>query len=215
MRRVFATLVLALVVVGFSVASASTSRTLTVFHSDRDMIGFNPQRLISVHLLDYGFTSEEFLAYVNHARDQWARAGIHTAFADTGTLPAMYAHVWGPPSIRVFGGTRVTLERERPALANHSALTIPLSWPQVGTHTFNGRPIANHSIDAVEVWVPRQPWWYLWWHADYYRHAFTHELGHALGWIGHSPNSRDVMYPRPGRRPILTTRDIEHLRQNY
>jgi len=209
-RRVFVILAIVLILVSPMMVSATTSRTLSVFHSDEAWIGFNPSRTIwSTLVNNRGFTLAEFQAYINHAQSQWARAGIHTFGVDD--LP--------PASIQIFGGSRADLENMNAALRTRSALTVPVNWPMVGTHTFQHPTrgtlsIPNHRIDLMRVYVPRQPWYYLWWHADYYRTSFTHELGHALGWFGHSPNSQDVMHRSDGRRPVLTIRDIEHLRQN-
>jgi len=206
-KKVFVILALVLILASPIVVSAMAPRTLTVFHADGFRIGFHPTRVIQTHLFDAGFTAAEFRAYVDHARSQWARAGIHTSFVEG-----------EPPScvIMIFGGTRAELERREIALVNRYAVAL-VTGTWVGDHTVAnaGFNVRNYRIETARVWVPRQHWWELWWHADYYRHAFTHELGHALGWFDHSRNSQDVMYERPGRRPELTTRDIEHLKQNY
>jgi len=47
----------------------------------------------------------------------------------------------------------------------------------------------------------------------------THELGHALGYVGHSPNSNDLMRPTVWRwqtpDAILNPAELEHIRQIY
>jgi len=55
---------------------------------------------------------------------------------------------------------------------------------------------------------------------DFATMTAMHELGHALGYIGHSPNSSDVMLgviPRTMRNPNerLNPAEVEHLRQIY
>lgn len=211
MKKAFMMLVLVLVLTIPFVASAMAPRTLTVFHADIDTIGFNPKRTIWTYLLDDGFTPADFTAYVDHARNQWLRAGIHTSRVNDRTTA----------SIEIFGGTRDRLEQLEPRLIGNVGIAILKRSAHVGNHTFNcptrgTRSIANHRIDLMRVWVPQRGWLFFWWQrTDRNRTTFTHELRHALGWFGHSSNSQDVMYETDGMRPTLTTRDIEHLRQNY
>lgn len=48
-----------------------------------------------------------------------------------------------------------------------------------------------------------------------YKNVCTHELGHSLGWLGHSLDDDDVMYPYVSEIYDLTSRDKLHLNQWY
>ena len=50
---------------------------------------------------------------------------------------------------------------------------------------------------------------------DQYKKTCTHELGHALGWAGHSSNTSDIMYSAGSSVTSLTSRDKNHLSQDY
>ncbi len=45
--------------------------------------------------------------------------------------------------------------------------------------------------------------------------TYLHEAGHSLGWLGHSSNSNDIMYPISSSVKKLTSRDKNHLTQVY
>jgi len=52
-------------------------------------------------------------------------------------------------------------------------------------------------------------------HSNEMRTVVTHELGHALGYFGHSPNRRDVMYYAAHSSYRLKSIESKHLRQIY
>lgn len=80
--------------------------------------------------------------------------------------------------------------------------------------TYNGRQVFVIKIYNAELWMPKYPAYYFI-TEKHYRHAYVHEFGHAFGWLGHSPNSMDIMHRESKTDYVLKARDIFHIRQMY
>ncbi|MBQ6933885.1 MAG: matrixin family metalloprotease [Clostridia bacterium] len=46
-----------------------------------------------------------------------------------------------------------------------------------------------------------------------YKNVLLHEVGHALGWYGHSSNTTDIMHKAAKDSFLLTSRDVNHVKQ--
>lgn len=175
---------------------------LSYWYSNDNKIGSDNNRHIWSTVID-GFSVSDFNSYMNYGRDQWKNeVGIYT-YGSNDKVSS---------SIHWYGGSQATLREMEPSLANLQAVAVIKYEYKIGTHTYNGSSKDNWRIKS-EIYTPKLPWYYMA-SAKTYRIMFTHELGHGLGWLGHSTNTDDLMYAN-SKTDSLTTRDKNHLKQNY
>ncbi|MFD1736295.1 matrixin family metalloprotease [Bacillus salitolerans] len=175
-------------------------KTLSYWYSNLDKIGNDSNRYIWSNVID-GFTVSDFTSYQDYARDQWSSdAGISTYGADEKASS----------SIHWYGGNQSTLREMEPSLEVYRAVCVPEYLYLIGNHTYNGTTKENWRMKS-KIYTPKLPWYYGF---SNYNLMFTHELGHGLGWLGHSSNSGDLMNA-DASNDTLSTRDINHLQQNY
>ncbi|MCL1914725.1 MAG: matrixin family metalloprotease [Eubacteriaceae bacterium] len=140
-------------------------------------------------------------------------------------LPININHNQGNSKFYIFGMKRERLQSLYPKSVKKDTIGLA-DVPFRSTHeqvlVYSKSPTKYvYKLDAGGVvyltsGLPQSPYYqYL---GDSYISLALHEMGHMLGWAGHSPNSRDVMFETMDwRGPIntLTDRDRTHLQQIY
>jgi len=175
--------------------------SITYWESDSNTIGRWTSVPRTSHETINGFTNNNFLSYVNHARNQWRSAGISISSTSTNA------------NLMFYGGNRTALVLREPALSPHyAAMTVWRSVSREGYWDQRGTRRTGNKISRADIYIVYESGR----STAQYRNLSTHELGHALGWYGHTTRgSSNVMYDTMTSITNLTTYDKRHLGQVY
>ena len=189
--------------IGATVYAANLG-TLSYWYSDDSKIARWSSPPYTWSLVSDGFTSSDFLDYVNHARGQWRDAGISIA-----STTDYYSS-----DFTIRGGTYNIMHNYQPSITTTMTGFTGVGMVAEGTWTYNSASKSGYTVVGVESYIIYKP-------NDSspttanYKKTVTHEMGHGLGWCGHSTTSSDVMYGSSSSVTILTSRDKDHLTQIY
>ena len=148
-------------------------------------------------------TEFEFYAGNLHAQNEWETA-LGISFNNVIKL--------NDAQLKVYGGTYNELTGIGVDLDNNVVgLTkrITINW--VGSSKYNGYNKEIYNVSAVNCYIVDESTST----HDRLKNTCTHEMGHALGWVGHSKEEHDIMYPLRKSYNELNYRDQFHLQQVY
>jgi len=174
---------------------------LSYWYSNETKIGYLSNRNVWAKNMSGGFSDADFLKYYNYARNEWSsNAGISTYGSNEASTS----------TINWYAGKVADLTELEPSLANKAAVTANTEV-YVGAHSYNGTAKNNYRISKAKIYTPTY-----WYNFDTdNKEMFAHEMGHAIGWLGHSAVSSDLMHGSYGGPAAVTTRDVNHIKQNY
>lgn len=143
-------------------------------------------------------TSINISSYLDNAVKKWNAAGINSSITTTPSNA----------NIKAYGGTRSQLISIG---LYYGVDTLGLtSWDSSSTAATANNVYTIKKLTATSTSVCNEAG------ESYYTNIMLHEYGHALGWLGHTDNSNDVMWPyAKAANTNLTSNDINHLAQIY
>jgi len=188
---------LLLIILSMSIAFAVTIvDTLNYWYSDSTDIGrwsSTPTYAINEMTVPSGFADNVITAY-----NTWNSYGVSSVCNQSASNPP----------IEIWGGTYTQLKNYYPSLQSNVAGTTSISA------TFSGAYYSTPSGNKRYVQLNSAHMYLVTYLANY--HTYLHEVSHSLGWLGHSNNISDVLYPdNTSTATSLSSRDINHLNQIY
>lgn len=137
---------------------------------------------------------------MNYAFSQWQSAlGIN-----------IYATTSSSSTMRSYGGTFEEICAMGVNLQQGYGGMTSYSCSNEGSYNYNSSLKTSYVMTSATVYIVDKD------RSDNaHKNVSMHEVGHSLGWLGHSPNSSDVMYERVTQVAALSTRDSRHLAQVY